>query len=53
MQRVVGVVDGGPDGVRAVEAFTAPAEVVLEVVIKLERLPALQCHRVVEPPAIL
>src|SRR6266566_1575615 len=39
--------------IRTVVPFTASAEVILEIVVELERLAALQRHRAVEAPAVL
>src|ERR1700682_2202696 len=49
---VVLMINNRSHHIRTIVAFPASAKVILEVVVELERLPALQDHRTVEPPSV-
>ena len=47
------MIDDGADDIGAIKAVAAAAEVVLKVVVKMERLAGLEAYRAIEAPAIL
>src|SRR5882762_2378473 len=53
IRRIVRMIDDRSNHIGPVETVAAPAVVVLEVVVKLERLTALHCYRAIHSPAIL
>src|ERR1700729_1297202 len=53
IQWCAGVILNGSDHIWPIETGAAAAEIILEIVVELEWLPALQSHRAVHTPAIL